>query len=84
MIETRKPRSTYRPTAPVDDVLSRITTLVRDRELLRNQNATEIELEKSSVEIAQLQWRLAWIVQGGQRRQQAAFDRPHRRATAAR
>ena len=84
MIESRKSSSHYNQSAPVDDVLSRITALVRDRKLLQQNNATESELETTSAEIARLQWRLAWIVQGGQRRQPAAFARPHDRATAAR
>jgi hypothetical protein len=58
--------------ALVTDLIRRITSLVRDRNLLLQQHADTTKLERASAEIERLQWRLARIVQSQQSHQLAA------------
>jgi hypothetical protein len=64
--------ATTRQQALINDLLLRITGLVRARNLLQQRDANEAELEETRAEIGRLQWRLARIVQGEQSRQRAA------------
>jgi len=48
--------------AQVDDVIVRLTGLVRDRKRLRRVSARGAEVARASAEVDRLQWRLARLV----------------------
>ena len=72
MIEARKPVRRYRETTVIEDLLRRITGLVRTRNLLGERTGDEAERRELSAEIGRLQWRLARIVQSEQHHQRVA------------
>jgi hypothetical protein len=64
--------TTSQQQAQINDLLLRITGLVRARKLLQQRDANEARLEETSAEIGRMQWRLARIVQKEQSHQRAA------------
>ncbi len=76
--------TTIRHQAQIDELLLRITGLVRARERLQQRDANEAELEEASAEIGKLQWRLARAVQAEQEDRRAARPERRRSATATR
>ena len=58
--------------AHIDNLLLRITGLVRARNLLQQRDANEAELEENSAELNRLHWQLARIVQANHTLDRAA------------
>lgn len=58
--------------AYINDLLLRLSGLVRARELLEYRDASDAELVETDAQIEQLHWQLARIVQANQRLERAA------------
>jgi hypothetical protein len=67
--------------AHIDDLLERITRLVRDRRLIEACDPTDPDVEETNAKIEQLHWQLARTVQANQRLGRATLSE-HGYATA--
>ncbi len=71
-LEVTEMTTTTERQAHIDELLTRLTQLVRSRELLESRDPKDRTLQATSAQIEQLHWELARTVQADQRLAQVA------------